>query len=82
MFLDAGLSVEHTETFEHTIHLLEWAGQQACSPAVVERLQIMLKQAPQAVAEHLRPFAVGTPDAFYAQVQVLLMGRKPVTSLG
>jgi hypothetical protein len=82
MFLDAGLNVEHTETFEHTIHLIEWADQQACSPAVVERLQILLKQAPKAVIEHLHPFAVGTPDAFYVQVHVLLMGRKPSTSLG
>jgi ubiquinone/menaquinone biosynthesis C-methylase UbiE len=77
MFLDAGLNVEQVETVAYTIQLVEWAEQQACSPAVVERLQIMLKQAPQAVAEHLRPFAVGTPDATYTQMHVILMGRKP-----
>src|SRR5690606_26317793 len=77
MFLDAGLDVEHVETVEHVLNLMAWAEQQACSEAVVERLQILLKQAPQAVAEHLRPFAVGTPDASFMQMHVLLMGRKP-----
>jgi SAM-dependent methyltransferase len=78
LFLDAGLDVEHIETLEHTILLLDWAAQQNCSPAVIERLHILLRQAPQAVAAHLRPFAAGTPDALYTQTHVLLMGRKPV----
>jgi SAM-dependent methyltransferase len=77
MFLDAGLDVEHVETVEHVLNLMAWAEQQACSVAAVKRLQILLKQAPQAVAEHLRPFAVGTPDASFMQMHVLLMGRKP-----
>lgn len=77
LWLDAGLVVEHVETLEHILNLLDWAQQQACSPAVVERLQIMLKQAPQAVAEHLCPFAVGTADATFRQMHVLLLGRKP-----
>ena len=82
MFLDAGLEVEHVETLGHILDLIPWAEQQACSPAVIERLQILLKQAPQAVAEHLRPFAVGTSDASYTQVQAIIMGRKPSASLG
>jgi ubiquinone/menaquinone biosynthesis C-methylase UbiE len=76
IFLDAGLDVEHLEALEHRIMLLPWAEQQACSTAVIERLQILLKQAPQAVAEHLRPFAVGTSDASYTQTHVMLLGRK------
>jgi ubiquinone/menaquinone biosynthesis C-methylase UbiE len=82
MFLDAGLEVEQVETLEHTLNLIEWAGQQACSPAVIERLQILLKQAPKVVAEYLRPFAVGTPDASFIQVQAIIMGRKPSVHLG
>jgi ubiquinone/menaquinone biosynthesis C-methylase UbiE len=82
VFLDAGLRVEHSETLEHRILLLDWAGQQACPPAVIERLHILLKQAPQAVAEHLRPFAVTTPDASFTQTHVLIAGRKPAAPLG
>lgn len=76
MLLDAGLTVTHTEAIEHVIGLAAWVEQQACSPYVVERLHLMLKQAPDWVREHLRPAAVGTPDALYMQTHLIIQGRK------
>jgi ubiquinone/menaquinone biosynthesis C-methylase UbiE len=76
MFLDAGLHVEQVETVEMTLALIPWAEQQDCSAYVVERLQILLKQAPKVVADHLRPLAIGTPDALYTQTHAIILGRK------
>lgn len=76
MFLDHRLDVEHTEALTHVIDLLPWAAQQGCTPYVIERLHILLKQAPRAVAEHFHPFAVGTPDALYQQTHLIIIGRK------
>lgn len=78
MLLDAGLTFSYTETIEHIIGLAAWVEQQACTPYVVERLHLMLKQAPAKVVEHLRPSAVGTPDALYVQTHVIIQGRKSI----
>jgi len=76
MFLDAGLTVAHTETIAHQIALLPWAEQQACSDYVIERLHILLQQAPQAVREWMQPQCIGTADATFQQAHVIIVGRK------
>lgn len=75
-FLDAGLEVEHTERIERRAELVTWAERQGCTPYVVERLQILLVQAPQAVAEFIHPRCAGTPDASFNHVHILISGRK------
>lgn len=78
MFLDSGLSVEQVAlVVKDSGQLLPWAERQGCSPEVIERLQVMLAQAPQAVAEWLRPRYVGTPDALFDHRYILIAGRKP-----
>jgi ubiquinone/menaquinone biosynthesis C-methylase UbiE len=77
MFLDAGLSVEHTEDLvKEGGKLIPWAERQGCSPEIVERLQVMLAQAPPAVAEWMHPRCVGTPDAAFDHHYVIIVGRK------
>ncbi len=76
MFLDAGLTVEYSDTFFKTMKLLPWSERQGCTPEVIERLQILLAQAPQAAAEWLNPQCVGTADTTFEQDYILIMGRK------
>ena len=76
-FLDAGLTVEHSEWIRRAAKLMPWAERQGNSPEVVEHLQIMLAQAPQAVAEFLKPTCVATADASFDHVHILISGQKP-----
>jgi ubiquinone/menaquinone biosynthesis C-methylase UbiE len=77
MFLDAGLAVEHIETLSKSNNkLFPWAERQGCTPAVIERLQLMLAQAPAAVAEWLHPQYASTPDAMFDHHYIIIMGKK------
>jgi ubiquinone/menaquinone biosynthesis C-methylase UbiE len=75
-YLDAGLTVDHSELFYKPARLMSWAAMQDCTPYEVERLQILLVQAPTAVREWLQPTCAGTIDAGFRQTFVLLVGRK------
>jgi ubiquinone/menaquinone biosynthesis C-methylase UbiE len=77
LLLDAGLKVAHDESFVRTMKLLPWAERQGCAPHIIERLHILLAQAPQAAADWLRPACAGTPDATFDQVYILIVGQKP-----
>lgn len=77
MFLDAELVVEHVEILRKSANLVKWANMQAATQTIIDHLQILLHQAPPAVAEHVRPACVGTTDATFDHVYVLLVGRKP-----
>jgi ubiquinone/menaquinone biosynthesis C-methylase UbiE len=78
MFLDAGLTVEHVETLAKPgVKLLPWAERQGCTPAVIERLQVMLAQAPAAVADWMQPRCAATPDATFDHHYIIILGRKP-----
>jgi ubiquinone/menaquinone biosynthesis C-methylase UbiE len=77
MFLDAGLSVEHSEPFVRSGgKLVPWAERQGCTPEIIERLQVMMAQAPSVVAEWVRPQCVGTPDASLDHHYLIIAGRK------
>ncbi len=76
MFLDAGLEIEAVEIHRRPAQLLEWAAQQECPPEVVERLQILLAQAPAAVRDWLNIQHAGTPAAQFDHVYVLIAGAK------
>lgn len=77
LFLDVDLIVDQVETLRRAAHLLTWAAAQACPPGVVTRLQVLLKQAPQAAAAWIRPRCVGTDDASFDHVYILISGHKP-----
>ncbi len=76
-FLDSGLTVDHVEVLRKKANLVSWAERQGCAPDVVQHLQILLVQAPAAVADHLKPTAAGTPDASFDHVHILISGTKP-----
>jgi SAM-dependent methyltransferase len=76
MFLDAGLSVEHSETTRHKTTKLHWAKEQGCTSYVIERLHVMLAQAPNAVSEWLKPRCLGTPGATFDHVHITITGKK------
>lgn len=78
MLLDAGLTVEHEEVFSMTgMKLLPWAQRQGCTSEVIERLQVLLAQAPGAAADWMRPQCAGTPDAAFDHHFIIIAGRKP-----
>ena len=76
MFLDAGLMVEHVEQIVKVHEFVPWAERQGCTPDVIQRLGILLKQAPQAAADWMQPRAVGTPEATFVNHHLIIAGRK------
>jgi ubiquinone/menaquinone biosynthesis C-methylase UbiE len=78
-FLDCDLVVDHTEITRNSAKLIPWAKVQDNDDATIERLQILLAQAPDAVREWINPRCVGTVDAEFDHVYVLILGHKPVT---
>jgi ubiquinone/menaquinone biosynthesis C-methylase UbiE len=77
MFLDAGLQVEQVETLTKAgVKLIPWAERQGCTPAVIQHLQIMLVQAPNAVAAWMNPQCAGTSDAAFDHHYILIAGVK------
>ncbi|MEL6149586.1 MAG: class I SAM-dependent methyltransferase [Chloroflexota bacterium] len=78
-FLDAQLEVEQMDTdFVQHANFRAWCERMSCPPDVVERLTVMMQQAPDAMREWMQPTAVGTDDAMFEHRYVILAGRKPV----
>jgi ubiquinone/menaquinone biosynthesis C-methylase UbiE len=77
-FLDAQLEVTQVDTsFTHDAAFLPWAERIGCTPDVIERLTVMMAQAPDAVREWMEPRAIGTPEAAFTHRYVIIAGRKP-----
>ena len=57
---------------------LEEAVQKGEFRDVIERLQVMLMQAPEAARVWLNPHAAGTTDATFDHSYVIVVGRKPL----
>lgn len=76
LMLDADFEVEHTEQLSRAAELVSWAERQGCTTNVIARLQILLAQAPPAVADWIRPRSVLSPDAGFDHVYILIVGRK------
>lgn len=76
MFIDAGLTVEHSERMTKIGKMIPWAERTGCTPDVIERLQILLAQAPPAVAEWISPKCVGTSDVTFEHNYIIILGRK------
>ena len=78
MFLDAGLKVEPTELVHKSgANMVEWAKVQGQTEDVIERLQVMLMQAPEPARSWLNPHAAGTIDATFDHHYVIMVGTKP-----
>lgn len=77
MFLDAGLVVDGSEILSREDDLIAWAQTQDSPLDVIERLQVLLGQAPDAVRDWIKPGCVGTPEATFHHVYIIIMGHKP-----
>jgi ubiquinone/menaquinone biosynthesis C-methylase UbiE len=75
LFLDGGLSVEAVEIHRRPANMEEWARQQECPPHVIERLHILLAQAPAVVRDWLNIQYPATPAAQFDHVYVMIAGH-------
>ncbi len=73
---EAGIYIVREETHTSRHHLVEWAERQNCPPDIIERLQIMLIQAPSAMRAYLQPEYEGTPNATFATPNIFICGYK------
>ncbi len=76
--LDAGFEVALVERFTHSTPLLDPTLEEPYTPYAVERLHILLRQAPQEVATWLQPRCPGTADARFTLHTIILKAVKPV----
>lgn len=77
MFADADLTVTHSEKLDRPAGgLIEWANRQRCSDEVIEKLQLLLIQAPARACAILKPQYEGTPDADFVHAYIIIAGQK------
>jgi ubiquinone/menaquinone biosynthesis C-methylase UbiE len=75
----AGLTITHTEVCQNRLEFGWWVRQQKVPSDRVTRLEVMLRQAPDAVKAWLQPEfqPVGEPGAMYFSLwQLILIGQK------
>ena len=77
MFLDAGLTIAHTEQLTKRHNFVDWTARQNCDAATIERLTVLLAKAPSAVAAWMQAQAIGTPDCSFVNHHLIIAGRKP-----
>lgn len=77
MFLDAGLTIEHTEQVIKRHELHHWANMQGCTPEQIERLMVLLQQAPPHARAWMDPLHIGTAEATFVNHHLIIAGRKP-----
>jgi SAM-dependent methyltransferase len=75
--LDAGFAVEETEVIIKRHELLHWAKMQGSTPEVIERLQVLLLQAPPRVVAWMLPEYAGTDFATFCNRHILIVAKKP-----
>lgn len=73
-FLDAGFSVDHVETFPVRHELLPWARRQHCDGETIERLQLLMLRAPDAVRAWAMPAFAGTTHATFCNYAIFIGG--------
>lgn len=77
MFADAGLTVTHSEKLDRPAGgLIEWAKRQRCDDVTIEKLQLLLLQAPDRARAILKPQYVGTADADFVHAYIIIAGQK------
>lgn len=75
MFADAGLKVEHTETFSKEIEFDPWADRTGTSEETKTKLRQWLHDAPDTVRQWLKPRWDGN-KIFFALHEAIIVGRK------
>jgi len=78
LYLDAGFALDYDRIFKNEANFVDWCARQDCPRDVVQHLTVMLAQAPPVARDWLEPACVGTPDATFKHVFVVIQGIKPV----
>lgn len=76
MFLDAGFTVLSQVVVPSTVKLREWALRQGATEATIQKMQILLTQAPEGVKAFIRPQHPGTDLATFDHNYLIMLGRK------
>lgn len=76
LFLDTGFKMTFVEERTTQHEVIPWAKRQNCSDETIERLQIMLLRAPQAVKAWMQPHRAGTELATYTDHHIIIRGVK------
>ncbi len=76
MFLDADLVIDHVERLARPTKMIAWSERQGCPPDVIERLHVLMIQAPDAVKTWINIVCAGTDDAGFDHVYILIAGHK------
>lgn len=76
MFLDADLVIDHVERLARPTKMIPWAERQGCTPEVIERLHVLMIQAPDAVKQWMNIVCAGTDDASFDHIYILIAGHK------
>jgi ubiquinone/menaquinone biosynthesis C-methylase UbiE len=77
MCADAGLAVEHTEIQRRRTTMIDWAVRQGCDEATMMHLTVMMAQAPALVREWLDMCCVGSDEAAFDHVYLILRAVRP-----
>jgi ubiquinone/menaquinone biosynthesis C-methylase UbiE len=76
-FLDAGFEITDVNMdFIHHAAFHPWVQRMNVPAADVERLEVMLLQAPPSAKAWLEPRAIGTPEAAFTHRYIIIAGRK------
>jgi len=76
LYLDAGLTILHSESLTKSHVFIPWAERQGCTPETITRLEVMLIQAPPIAKAWLNPACVGTSDATFNNHHIIISGQK------
>jgi ubiquinone/menaquinone biosynthesis C-methylase UbiE len=74
--LDTELTVEAAEVYRKPANMLDWAQRQGCDAATIQHLHVLMAQAPAPVRDWLNICCVGSDDAGFDHVYVLLRAVK------
>jgi hypothetical protein len=78
MCADAGLAVGHTEIQRRRTTMIDWAVRQGCDEATMMHLTVMMAQAPALVREWLDMCCVGSDEAAFDHVYLILRAVRPL----
>jgi ubiquinone/menaquinone biosynthesis C-methylase UbiE len=76
MFLDADLVIDHVERLTRPTKMIPWAERQGCTPDIIERLHVLMLQAPETVKAWMQIVCAGSDDAGFDHVYILIAGHK------
>lgn len=76
LLLDASLSLDNIAAYSEHVALLDWAQALARPAGVIDRLHILLAQAPRAASAWLQPQYANSPAAYFTRHRLQITAKK------